>query len=152
MGYTFVKFTYEELFHEKKSSFFFMFSLFVTLFCFVLFLGLQVDECILIMIRVLLYRYFLELDCCLYSFLDCFTYCLPFSSMEVIQSTVQCFFSSFIIRAFVVWRLLLFLFGIPIFVFTVLLVIRLEWLPSLNLWVVFIPLWFMDCKLYSIKE
>lgn len=43
MGYTFVKFTFEELYHERKQSFIYLFSLFALLFCFVLFVGLRVD-------------------------------------------------------------------------------------------------------------
>ena len=43
------------------------------------------------------------------------------------------------------WRVLLYLFGLPFCVFSFLLVLRLEWFSSLNLFVVFIPLWIMDC-------
>ena len=40
---------------------------------------------------------------------------------------------------------LLFLFGIPLLLFSVLLVVKLQWLHSLYFVVVFIPLWIMDC-------
>lgn len=41
MGFTFVKFTYEELYQERKRSFFYIFALFLSLFCFALFVGLR---------------------------------------------------------------------------------------------------------------
>lgn len=54
--------------------------------------------------------------------------------------------SCLICRGLVVWRVLLYLFGLPILGFSILLVIRLQWCPTLNLFLVFIPLWFMDCN------
>ena len=44
MGYTFVKFTYEELYQERRRSFVYIFSLFLCLFCFTLFIGLRADH------------------------------------------------------------------------------------------------------------
>ena len=40
---------------------------------------------------------------------------------------------------------LLFLFGIPMLLFSILLVVKLQWFHSLYFAVVFIPLWIMDC-------
>lgn len=64
------------------------------------------------------------------------------------KSYTHPFFLSFslICRGLVVWRVLLYLFGLPILGFSILLVIRLQWCPTLNLFLVFIPLWFMDCN------
>ena len=44
-----------------------------------------------------------------------------------------------------VYDVLLILFGIPIIVFTILLVIKLQYYPNFVLFLVFIPLWIMDC-------
>ena len=44
-----------------------------------------------------------------------------------------------------VYKILLVLFGIPIVVFTILLVIKLQYYPNFALFLVFIPLWIMDC-------
>ena len=43
MGYTFVKFTYERLYQERKRSFAYMMSVMVFLLLFFVFLGLRVD-------------------------------------------------------------------------------------------------------------
>lgn len=41
----------------------------------------------------------------------------------------------------------MYVFGLPILLFSILLVLRLQWVPQLNLFLVFIPLWFMDSSL-----
>lgn len=50
------------------------------------------------------------------------------------------------VRATRLYLVLLFLFGIPVLVFSVLLVLKLQWFHSLYYVVVFIPLWIMDCR------
>ena len=49
-------------------------------------------------------------------------------------------------RAHFVYNVILLLFGIPTALFTVLLVLRLQFFPKLNLFLVFLPLWIMDCR------
>lgn len=48
-------------------------------------------------------------------------------------------------RAHFVYDVILLLFGIPTLVFTLLLVLKLEFFPSLHLFLVFLPLLIMDC-------
>lgn len=52
-------------------------------------------------------------------------------------------------RAHFVYNVILLLFGIPTLVFTLLLVVKLEFLPSLHLFLVFLPLLIMDCIILS---
>ncbi|KAK8825595.1 hypothetical protein WA577_000768 [Blastocystis sp. JDR] len=125
MGFTFVKFTYEELYQERKRSFFYIFALFLSLFCFALFVGLRTDHWI---------RW--PWPCVFVPF---------WIAIALVFQTVPV--RSWSKPAAHLYLCLLFLFGIPLLLFSVLLVVKLQWLHSLYFVIVFIPLWIMDLML-----
>lgn len=125
MGFTFVKFTYEELYQDRTRSFFWLFATMTCLFCFVLFLGLRVDQ----LIRWSWIYIFLPLWIALI---------IVFRSVPVSKWSAE---------ASVVYKVILYMFGIPFALFTVLLTVKLQWYHQLQLVIVFCPLWLMDILL-----
>lgn len=141
MGYTFVKVIYEDLFLERRRSFAYILVVIVSLFSFVLFLCLKIDHSKSPL--GLFHSYSMVLGMGISTSMDYLSYHFSSSSFSELGPIVvtllllNC-------RAFFVYCVFLILFGIPLFLFTLLLVIKLQWFPSLCLFVVFIPLWIMD--------
>ena len=143
MGFTFVKFTYEELYQERKRSFFYIFALFLSLFCFALFVGLRTDHCCRRAVRSAVgIRW--PWPCVFVPFWIAIA--LVFQTVPVRSWSKPCGWGVVVTRSAAhLYLCLLFLFGIPLLLFSVLLVVKLQWLHSLYFVVVFIPLWIMDC-------
>lgn len=75
MGFTFVKFTYEKLYQDRRRGFFWIFTIMISLLFFVLFLGLRVDQCLLLCVS-LNDSHFMVLDMGISTFMDCFNRCV----------------------------------------------------------------------------
>ena len=136
MGFTFVKYTYEQLYNQGKWSFLYMMLILVFLLLFFVFLALRVDQIITWNWIIVFTPLWMTLGIVFYS--------VPVKSWEK-PWVLNSHFCHFINSMQFVYKILLVLFGIPIVVFTILLVIKLQYYPNFALFLVFIPLWIMDC-------
>ena len=89
--------------------------------------------------------HFLVLDVGISTPMDRLSGCVSLCSGCKLECWVGLYYRTKHRRAFFVYKVILFLFGLPIALFTVLLMLKLQWFPHLQLVVVFTPLWFMDC-------
>ena len=140
MGFTLVKYTYEQLYGQRKRSFLYMLFMSILLFLFFVFLGLRVDKLIRWNWIIVFTPFWGTLTFLFFSFpikswgkpWELFSFWNDHSLMSSMQF---------------VYKVLMILFGIPIIVFTILLAMKLQYYPQFSLFLVFIPLWMMDCMI-----